>query len=754
MAHDVDIANAHIGSVMFSIPFHNIFNLKNAKLNDAVVIYDANITIDKLGAAMFNHNIEIYNSTINFLGRKYYIVRADFTNGEFHGVIRTDEHKYDVEFIGDTFHIKNRNNNLDITGQIYTDDSTRGQMSLDTDNVNEWFGFSEPKINQPVHLKTNFEWDGSHGYKFTDIMADNFSGNIDRTPDGSTVIQLVSDDADIDFSFLFNKNRPNTQTTYNLDLYGKINLGKYQFKHFKLQAVNSQNKFQITNVIADDIAITGGTVSADGAENILITMPVDGVQTMCLFSGTPSDWQCSKFTYGDISGTISVSNNTYKIVAKSELPAPTDNKLRNLIKSLGTNGTIEFTFSDIGGTYTIDGKNYTVSYNFAKNKTLKWLNINIPFLPKFMLSDSGDVAWDNGMMTFTPYNNQWQLSTYDNYFYLTGTSFKTWLPGIDLQSVNDAPYAVSGFYQDGKVSNLVIKLADHEFFGNASNNNLTLHTDTLSIDSFANAEFLDNFATYEFLSNAPILIPFNLPVNISLSANTLIYDGNEYRNFIYALKPESQTFSISDSSRGNLLVTIERDKTKYDISAQLNRFAINGKLLSDTMPLNIRDTTITAEIALTTYGQIAHDIYYNMTGDMDLSFQGGYLIGMSFDNFFASAENITTLNAEYALASALGSGETQLKRMRVIGKYDRDNFITTSPITLSMRHTDGVGGLAITNGQMTAEFDLTLRGTALKPATIQLSVLPDGGRKYSLSEIMQNIDIGFMRAFVRTHNKF
>ena len=371
-----------------------------------------------------------------------------------------------------------------------------------------------------------------------------------------------------------------------------------------------------------------------------------------------------------------------------------------------------------------------------------------------MLSDSGDVAWDNGMMTFTPYNNQWQLSTYDNYFYLTGTSFKTWLPGIDLQSVNDAPYAVSGFYQDGKVSNLVIKLADHEFFGNASNNNLTLHTDTLSIDSFANAEFLDNFATYEFLSNAPILIPFNLPVNISLSANTLIYDGNEYRNFIYALKPESQTFSISDSSRGNLLVTIERDKTKYDISAQLNRFAINGKLLSDTMPLNIRDTTITAEIALTTYGQIAHDIYYNMTGDMDLSFQGGYLIGMSFDNFFASAENITTLNAEYALASALGSGETQLKRMRVIGKYDRDNFITTSPITLSMRHTDGVGGLAITNGQMTAEFDLTLRGTALKPATIQLSVLPDGGRKYSLSEIMQNIDIGFMRAFVRTHNKF
>ena len=92
--------------------------------------------------------------------------------------------------------------------------------------------------------------------------------------------------------------------------------------------------------------------------------------------------------------------------------------------------------------------------------------------------------------------------------------------------------------------------------------------------------------------------------------------------------------------------------------------------------------------------------------------------------------------------------------MRIAGTYDNGDFITTKPIELSMRHTNAVGGLAITNNQMTAEFDLTLRGTAPTPVTIELGIMPNGGRNYSLSEIMQNLDPGFMRAFVKTHDKF
>ena len=433
---------------------------------------------------------------------------------------------------------------------------------------------------------------------------------------------------------------------------------------------------------------------------------------------------------------------------------PTDDTFIKMVKKLGTSGRIDFQFSDIGGTYEINGDKTHAKYNFAKNKTLAFMGTNIPFLPEFMKDAHGDFAWRGGMLTFTPYDGTWQLSQYDNYFHLSGHSFKAWLPNIDLQSINDSEYTVSGFYQDGQISNLTIKINDHEFTGSASNNSITLHTPQLSIDAFKNHAFIDNYAELEFRTNEPLLILFGIPANIALSAERLIYNGNEYNNFVYSLKPNAQTFSIMDASRGNMLATIERDKINYEIFAQLNRFVINGYLLSDNMPLNIRDTTITGQIEMTTSGQIAHDIYYNLRGTLDLTFDGGYLSGLGIDGFYASAENITSLNAEYALSRALSGGETALKQMQIIGEYERGNFITTAPTTIAMRHTTGIGGFAITDGYMTAEFDLTLRGTAPTPATIQLSIIPDGMREYSLSDIMRQIDPGFMRAFVKTHNKF
>lgn len=754
VAHDVLIPDARIGAVMFSVPFHSIFDLQNAKLNDAVVIYDADITVDKLEPAEFNHNIEIYNSDINFAGRDFHIVRADFTDGAFHGVIRTKNHKYDVEFVGDTFTIKNKNNNLEIVGQMYSDGSIRGHIVMESDKIDNWLKLPIPQINHPIKLTTNFEWDGGNGYKFTNINADNISGNVEVLPDGKKNIQLVSENINLDLSFLFKPTPILNNTNINIDFYGNLTLGNYDFNHLRIQATSTNDKIQIANILADNIAITGGTITQNGAENIMITMPVDDTTAMCLFSGTPDKWKCSTFSYGDLSGTISVDGDHFDIFVQSTKPMPSNDTLMQMVGRFGKRGTIRFQFPDIGGTYEISEHDIRPTYNFAQNKTLQWLNIDLPFLPAFMKSDVGNFSWNNGMLTFTPHNEQWQLSTYDNYFYLTGHSFHAWLPNMELQSINDAEYIISGFYDNERISNLNIKIAGHEFNGSAVGNTITLHTDVLSLDTFLNQSFFDNFAELEFLNNEPILVPFSLPVNIALSANALIYNGDEYKNFIYTLKPNAQTFSISDTSRGNLLATIDRDKNNYEIFAQLNRFVINGNLLSSTMPLNIRDTMITGQIALNTSGQIAHDIYYNMTGDIDITFDGGYLIGMSFDNFYASAENITSLNAEYALASALTTGETKLKQMRLIGTYANGDFITTTPIELSMRHTDARGGLAITDGYMTAEFDLTLRGTAPTPATIQLSILPDGGRSYSLSAVMQELDTGFMRAFVKTHDRF
>ena len=113
VAHDVIVPTASIGSVMLSIPFRDLFNMQNAKLKKAVSIYDANIQIDNLSPASFNHDINIYNSKINFKGREFKIIRATFKDNKFYGTVRTKNHKYEVEFFGDTFTIKNKNNNLE-----------------------------------------------------------------------------------------------------------------------------------------------------------------------------------------------------------------------------------------------------------------------------------------------------------------------------------------------------------------------------------------------------------------------------------------------------------------------------------------------------------------------------------------------------------------------------------------------------------------------------------------------------------------
>lgn len=754
VAHDVVVPTARIGSVMLSIPLHDLIDIEHAKLKKAVIIYDANIHIEKLSPVNFNHTIEIYNSNIEFQGLRFHIVRAIFSGGEFHGTIRTDEHKYDIEFIGDTFNIKNKNNNLNITGQMYSDGTIRGHISIETSDINSWFGFNTPKLKHKIKLTSNFEWDGGNGYKLNNITTDNISGNIEVYPNGTRNIQIVSEDIEYDFSFLKSPGKLINQTNLNLDFYGDLKFNNHKFNHLRIQATGTSDKLQIANLVIDDIAITGGTITADGAKNLMITMPIDGINSMCLFSGTPNHWGCGMFTYGNMSGQITVDGDKFDISVQSDSPSVNNDTLINLAKKLGKSGHINFQFSDIGGTHKIDGNNTHTTYNFAKNTTLGFMGVQISFLPKFMQDERGDFAWRDGMLTFTPHSNAWQLSQYGNYFHLSGNSFKAWFPNIDLQSINDYAYSISGFYQDGHISNLTIKINGHEFSGTVSNNNITLHTPVLLIDSFKNRAFIDNYAELEFRTNEPLLVLFNIPANIALSAEKIVYNGNEYNNFVYSLKPNAQTFSIMDASRGNMLITIERNRTKYEIFAQLNRFTTDGFLLSSHLPINIRDTMITGQIELTTSGQIAHDIYYNLGGTLDLTFDGGYLSGLGIDGFYASAENITSLNAEYALARALTGGETALKQMQIIGEYKHGDFITTSPITISMRHTTGIGGLAITDGYMTAEFDLTMRGTAPTPATIQLSIMPDNSREYSLSDIIRQIDPGFMRAFVKTHDKF
>ena len=754
VAHDVVVPTARIGSVMISVPFYSLLNLNNPELESTVTIFDADIDIAKLVPAQFNHTINIYDSNIRFMGREFYIIRAKMQDNKFHGIIRSKNHKYEVEFAGNMFHITNKNNNLDITGDFFDNGTLRGHMSFDTDDLNSWLDIVQPKFSNRFNVSLNFEWDGANRFNYTDIKAGNITGNVEIDTNGMKLVQLKSGDIDYDFSSFLKPEGALDNVQYDIDFYGKLKFMNHEFKHIKINVAAVDKVVQITNIIADDITITGGYIDSNGAHDILVAMPLDGQESTCLFSGTPENWKCASYSYGDITGSVSVNNNSFDVVVKSDKKMPKNGIFSERIKKLGSHGVIKFNFSDVAGMYHISGDKIEPKFDFANNKTLRWANVNIPFLLSFMNNDLGDFVWHGDVMNFVPYNKKWSIQTEGKKFVLSGVSAHTWVPELDLRAINDMPYTISGVYDNGKISDFKLDLSGTIFVGSVNGKNITLHTDLLNIDKFISDDFIERYDELEFLTTAPILILFGVGVNVSLSADKIIYGDTEYANFVYSLKDNAMVFSVTDNARGNVLVTIEKDKTNYDIFAQMNKFVINGELLNKAMPLNIRDTMITAEMHLTTSGQIAHDIWYNMRGEMDLSFDGGYLVGLGLDDFYASAKDLGRLNLEFALSRALNGGQTRLKNMHVAGVYDNGNFVTTEPFSISMYHATGRGTVEIENGEMYTALDLTMRGTSPAPSVVQLDIMPNGMRKYSLSGIMINFDADYLREFIKTHNKF
>lgn len=752
-AHDIVVPGGTVASTRVRIPLTSIFDLANAPLNGDIVVYGARLTIDKLVPVAFENKIEIHDSFINFYDKVYEILSAEILGSTLRGTVRTNQHKYEIDSVGDEFIVKNRANDLLITGHLYSDGSAQGTMNLASADINAWFEFDTPKIDEPVKLSMDFDWDGGYGFNFTHIRGDNFSGAVRLYPDGARDIQLQATDVDLDFSFLSDGTDLLRHTSVDLILGGNLKFWGHQFHRLVAQVQGKDDVITIQNIILDDIRMTGGTIRADGARNIFIQMPLDGRAASCMFSGTPTDWQCSQFTWGTLSGRIAVKENQVEVFIQSPDAAPDMTWVVQQMRRLGNQGTITFQFSDIAGTMEITPKNENTHYTFARNRTLDWARLDMNFLPDFMRQAPGDFSWGNQKMHFTPYNGRWQLTVDGHWFEIQGKNFREWIPGMDTGFLNDMDYQVSGIYNGHDISDLVVRIGTHEFTGSVSGQTITLSTPVLNVDAFTRQSFIDQFEELEFLVPSPLVAPFGFAARVSLSAQQMIYNGHIYQNVVYALKPDVQTISISDQAQGNLLVRMTRDKKTYALSILLNQFRLNGALLGPQMPINIQDSALTGTAEIKTSGQIAYDFRHNIQATLDLTFIGGYLSGLGFDAFYAAAPNMSTLNAEWALAAALDGGQTRLKQLHLVGKYDAGHFETTRPLTLALPHVDAQGDISIRDGQLTATLDMILRGTSPSPAPVQLTI--SGNRRdYSLSEIMIGFDPEYMRDFVRNHNKF
>ena len=755
IAHDITIPDGFVSSLEFSIPWSDMFDIQNAKISDNITINGASFVLKQIIPFDMNNNVIVKNSKFKFLNKEYEIIDGQFSKAIVSVLIRTDQHKYDITSINNNFTIKNKNNNLTISGKLSSDGTATAHISIVAQDINRWFEFKQPKITGRFPITANIKWDGGYGIDFYDISANGVTGSANLAPNGYKTIKLQSKTADYDMSFAVKNPEIFKNTHFDMDFYGKIKFVNNTFKHLYLDMIGHDKNININKIIADDLIIQGGTIDANGAHDINVSLHENNIPTKCLFAGNPNNWSCKTFSYGNkIYGDITL--NTNKLTANiysNEKISDIDSIIKSA-KKISDNGTIKFHFANMAGTITFTKKTYSVQYDFAMNKALKWAKMNFDFLPESMLNETGNIIWQNDTVLFTPISKTWSLGTSKNTFYLTGNNFKKWLPNLDLQCMRDLPYTISGNYNNGNISNLNIEIAGQTFTGSVSGNSITLKTGLLNLDSFISQDFLNDYESLSFFTVAPITIPFDIAAKISLSADSLIYNGHQYNNFIYSLKKNAQTFSITDSNRGNMLTTIKKQNNNYIINIQLNKFVIDEKLLPNDMPLNISDSAITAEIKLKTSGKIAHDVFENINGTFDLYLDGGKLYGLGLADFYASAANISILNAEYALAKALEGGITPIKNMRIIGTYNSGDIETTKPLSLALKHTDVFGNLQIIDSKMTADLKLVLRGTSPATAPIDLTIYPDNKRKYLLSEIMLSFDPEYMRSFVKSHNQF
>ena len=754
-AHNITIPNGFVSSITFTIPLSDMFNISKANISKDITVNGASISIDKITPFNMSNNITIRDSQIHFLNKEYEIINADFSKNTATALIRTNQHKYEIKSVDNNFTIRNKNNNLTLSGKLFPDGTATANINIVAQDINKWFEFKYPRITEHFPITADITWDGGYGIEFHNIDANGVTGEADLLPDGYKNIKLQSKNANYDMSFAIKHPEIFKNTSFDMDFYGNIKFVNKTFNHLYINIIGRENSITIKDIIADDLILQGGKIDKDGAHNVMVSLSENGVPTKCLFNGTPTNWECTTFVYNDkITGNIKLTNNFVSADISSTEQTPDLQTLIKSLEQLADNGTIKFVFKDSGGTLRFTKNKFVVQYDFAKNKSLAWAETDLKFLPDFMLSEQGDFIWQDNTMIFTPYSKTWSLMTKQDYFYITGDNLKKWVPDLDLQSVRNLPYIISGNYKKHNISNLTIEIAKQKFTGSASGKTITLKTDLLNLDSFVSQDFIDNYEELSFFTNAPIMIPFDFNTNISLSADFLIYNGYKYNNFVYSLKQNIQTFSITDSDRGNLLATMKKNTNTYDINIQLNKFVLDKKLLPNNMPLNISDSAVTAEIKLNTFGKIAHDITEHLYGNFDLYFEGGNLYGLGLADFYAYAPNITTLNAEYILANALEDGITPIKNMRIIGTYNNKDIQTTKPISLSLKHTDITGNIQITNNEMSAELKLILRGTSPDSASIDLIIYPNNKREFSLSEIMMSFDPEYMRTFTQSHNRF
>ncbi|MDR2269114.1 MAG: AsmA family protein [Rickettsiales bacterium] len=783
-ANSVQIGDSEIESVRFRISWDSILNLRNAKITSGIKIHGLRKDAKILSIPNFGHKIILYDSIVNYAGKDYEIISGTLGAGRFSARIRAGRHKYNMDVENGEFVITNPNEGLKISGKIASDEagviSANGTLSIETNKLNEWFDFPHPAVKGKARLSMNFNWDGKGFFDFSKIRgtcgAATFGGRIklwhENGAQTKKSVRMKIDNADLDLSFLADKPEFLYNSEFEIVADGNIKTPIPQIKNINNLSIKMDSNFSEINIGTLKAGNKNLSFSAIGriirneANNLDISFyqnqPEQSVR--CTLSSNNGNWRCGRWSIAGKNmtafGTLDVSPDNFQMTFNSDNTEVDGDSIDVLKKYIGNrDGFVEFQIGGTTGSAKFQNGRRHVKY-VRENAILETLPINLPVSESMKRSTGAVDAEINGdEMSFVFRNPDWSLVVNSaGNFAINHKSARKLLSMLtetaELPFVkSNIPVEISGKYRDQMISDLEIKVGEMEFSGIKGGRGISLKTSVLDLDQVLDDKWFAEFIDNQYLSGDPLLAPFGFGANAAITADGVKLNGATYGGFIYSLDSGGQKMSISDSENGHLLLSVSKNKSKYKYLIQMNKFFVPGLLFGNDSPVNIENTTITAEAELDSHGLTAYDIRRNMTGIIDVSFDGGILVGLGTDVFYNNVNNYGRLDTENALRVALDGGGTAIKEMQITGEYSGGDFRTTRPFYLAARHTDITGNLTIKNDSAAIRANITLRGTSPIPKPIALSIIGTK-REYSLSEILPDIDLDYLREFVRTHKKF
>lgn len=777
IANNVTISdyNGVIESAILSIPWHEVFN--PITFNSTITLIGADFELSELTPPKITNRIMLRDSAAVFMGKRLSDVNGVLLNGNFIGHMRLDNRKYKFTTSDGNFKITNPDVNLEIVGQLFSDQSgevgASGTMKIETDKINKWFGFEFPVLNNILSANMKFNWT-KNKFQFSEISGNTngakFIGEITKTDDFES-IKLTANNLNYDLSIIMKNPVFLRNSNLDLDISGNLKFGTKTYSRLIFVSRSAQKTFEIQKLHAigeNESFAASGIINDSGANGVQLEMNENGIKTSCEFFGSTDVWRCSKFVIKtkntNVHGSVSVNPTSYDLVIESENMS-LEQIIPELKKRFGNRrGHIKFNLQNGRGSADLT-RDIIDNLDFnTDSATLASLHINksLP-LPEQLLNMPGEISviTSNGKLTSLDFiAPSWSFAMADEAFVLEYSDAKELLSFAASESdlffmESNIPIVISGNFKKPFLRDLEIEIGGNILTGYAENGKFNLTTDKLNLDALVDERFLNPNESDGFLHREPLLAAMALQSGaISLTAQSVVLGDQEYSSFVYSLKPNSQQFSITDTARGNILVSISKNKNNYKMMFQANKFMVDGTLLDKSSTLNISDTVITGVANMETHGITSHDIRYNLSGDIEITLDGGTITGLGIDGFYSQALNITRTNAKDYLAQMLVGGNTALKSLNFIGRYENGIFKTTNLITLGVVHSNITGNMEIQSGRASAILNIILRGTAPDLKPIQLKINQNGTRNYSLDDAIFAIDPEYTREFIATHDKF